>query len=153
MHSCRHRSPFVRMTGGLLAGASLAALLALGTTTTPAAAQSAAAGFEKINHIVVIYTENRSLDNLFGLFPGADGIESASNIAPQVDTDGTVLKVLPRVWNKGQPDERFPADLPNAPFPTETYVPAGQKTPDLVHQYYQEQEQIDGGRNDRFAAV
>ena len=149
MHSDR-RPPPVCMTGGLLAAASLAALLALGTP--PVAAQSAG-GFEKINHIVVIYTENRSLDNLFGLFPGADGIESANNIAPQVDTDGTPLKVLPRVWNKGQPDERFPADLPNAPFPTESYVPAGQKTPDLVHQYYQEQEQIDGGRNDRFAAV
>jgi acid phosphatase len=155
-HRCR--SPLARMTGSLLAGASLAALAAL-CTPSPAAAQSAAGGFEKIKHFVVIYTENRSLDNLFGLFPGADGIESANNVPPQVDTDGTPLKVLPPVWGKDSKpenpvaDARFPADLPNAPFPIETYVPAGVRTPDLVHQYYQQQEQINGGRNDRFAAV
>src|SRR5437870_4514673 len=28
----------------------------------------------KINHIVVLYLENRSFDNLYGEFPGADGL-------------------------------------------------------------------------------
>ena len=32
---------------------------------------------DRIDHIVVIYLENRSFDNLFGLFPGADGIAQA----------------------------------------------------------------------------
>lgn len=41
-------------------------------------------GIEKINHIVWIIQENRSFDNYFGTYPGADGI-------PQ----GTCLPVLP----------------------------------------------------------
>jgi phospholipase C len=35
------------------------------------------AGLEKIQHIVVIYAENRSFDNLYGLFPAA-GIADAT---------------------------------------------------------------------------
>jgi len=34
----------------------------------------AAAGIEKINHVVVIMQENRSFDTYFGTYPGADGI-------------------------------------------------------------------------------
>src|SRR5216683_2740047 len=34
-------------------------------------------GLQKLDHIVVIYLENRSFDNLFGLFPGADGLQNA----------------------------------------------------------------------------
>lgn len=49
----------------------LAALLAL--LGAPAQAASAN-GLEKIHTLVVIYAENRSFDNLYGLFPGADGI-------------------------------------------------------------------------------
>ncbi len=66
-------------------------------------AQDTSNPFGKINHIVVIYTENRSFDSLFGYFPGADGIEQARGkakeqaISPQVDTDGTPLALLPRV--------------------------------------------------------
>jgi acid phosphatase len=110
--------------------------------------------FHRINHFVVIYTENRSQDDLFGQFPGADGLQNAPQFAPQVDTDGSVLPKLPRVWMmKGQADTRFPDDLPNAPFTIDQYAPPGDKTGDLVHRFYQEQEQIDGGKNDRFAAV
>ena len=29
-------------------------------------------GFDKINHIIVLFLENRSFDNLYGLFPGAE---------------------------------------------------------------------------------
>src|SRR5262249_6867411 len=47
----------------------------------------------------------------------------------------------------------FPMDLPNAPFPIDKYVPLDQKTGDLVHRFYQQQMQINGGRMDRFAAV
>jgi len=35
---------------------------------------SAASGIHKIKHIIVIMQENRSFDNYFGTFPGADGI-------------------------------------------------------------------------------
>ena len=32
---------------------------------------------DAIQHVVVIYAENRSFDNLYGLFPGASGIADA----------------------------------------------------------------------------
>src|SRR5512132_2838860 len=35
----------------------------------------------------------------------------------------------------------------------DAYVPAGETTGDLVHRFYQEQVQIDGGRMDKFAAI
>ena len=40
---------------------------------TPALAQSSQ-GLEKLSHILVLYLENRSFDNMFGEFPGANGI-------------------------------------------------------------------------------
>jgi acid phosphatase len=135
----------------------LAIALLLTTTAGLASAPSARSAdvnpFGKINHFVIIYTENRSFDSMFGDFPGADGFVSAKDVAPQVDTDGSVLKALPPVHKKGGNDERFNKPLPNAPFDIAAFVPADQQTPDLVHKFYQEQEQIDGGRMDRFAAV
>ena len=35
-------------------------------------------GLARIEHIVVIYAENRSFDHLYGLFPGAEGIANAT---------------------------------------------------------------------------
>jgi phospholipase C len=111
----------------------------------------------KIQHIVVIYEENRSFDNLYGAFPGANGIANAGPAATQVDLDGKPFDHLPAVidTNSKPPvaDTRFPADLPNAPFDAAKYVPMNELTGDLVHRFYQEQIQIDGGRMDKFAAV
>lgn len=45
-------------------------------------------GLNKVEHIIVIYLENRSFDHLYGLFPGAEGLAQASAVAPQVDKDG-----------------------------------------------------------------
>jgi phospholipase C len=42
----------------------------------------------------------RSFDNLYGLFPGANGIANATpSQFTQVDRDGKVLATLPPVWN------------------------------------------------------
>ena len=50
------------------------------------------AGLEKIDHIIVIYAENRSFDNLYGLFPGANGIANATPAQyTQIDNDGKPL--------------------------------------------------------------
>jgi phospholipase C len=115
------------------------------------------AGFEKIKHIFVLFLENRSFDNLYALFPGAEGIAQAANAAPQVDLDGKVYEFLPPVvdTSKNPPvaDSRFPANLPNKPFEANKYVALNQMTGDLVHRFYQEQMQIDGGKMDKFAAV
>ena len=34
----------------------------------------------RIEHVIVIYSENRSFDNLYGLFPGANGIGTAESL-------------------------------------------------------------------------
>jgi phospholipase C len=112
---------------------------------------------DKIQHIIVITLENHSFDNLFGKFPGAKGIDHAGRAAIQTDKQGVPYKILPAVMNVyhkiSSLDKRFPADLPNSPFLIDKYVPADQKTGDLVHRFYQQQEQINGGKMDRFAAV
>jgi phospholipase C len=118
---------------------------------------AAATTLTDIRHIIVIYTENRSFDNLYGLFPGADGLSAAGSAAIQVDKAGKPFATLPAVMDtmKKPPivDPRFPKSLPNKPFDIAPYVPIDQKTGDLVHRYYEEQLQIDGGRMDKFAAV
>ena len=63
------------------------------------AAAAAAPALDRIEHIVVIYAENRSFDNLYGLFPGANGIANATPAQyTQVDRDGKPLPKLPPVW-------------------------------------------------------
>ena len=105
-------------------------------------------GFDRLKHVVVIYLENHSFDNLYGEFPGANGLANAGATSTQVDGAGIPFVTLP--INAGAP---FPSNLANAPFGIEQYVPANQKIPDLVHRFYQEQLQIDGGRMDKFALV
>jgi phospholipase C len=131
------------------------------TTCTPEPAEEAPAKstgptgtFDKINHFVVIYLENHSFDNLYGEFPGAEGIKQAAAAPPQQDQSGTAYAALPQPVDpsKSSPDPRFPANLANAPFPIEKYIAQTDKTPDLVHRWYQEPLQIHGGKMDRFVA-
>jgi phospholipase C len=104
-----------------------------------------ASALSSINHLVVIYLENRSFDNLYGEFSGADGLAAAKDRPQQVDDQGVPYQTLPQA--AGTP---FPANLPNAPFDIGRYVAPSAPTRDLVHRFYQEQNQIDGGRMDRF---
>ncbi|MEI6758218.1 MAG: acid phosphatase [Chlorobium sp.] len=127
---------------------------------------------DKIETIVVIYAENRSFDNLYGLFPGANGvIKNADGKTAktkdfiQVDRDGvTLLKKLPAVWNaSGTPvaDKlSFISELPNAPFRIDAQpgslhggLTADKATPDLAHRFYNNQMQINNGKNNMFAAL
>ena len=122
------------------------------------------AGLDDVNTIVVIYAENRSFDNLYGFFPGANGL---SQLTPadytQRDRDGTVLKELPPVWEGLTAKGVMPAvtqtqteHLANAPFAIDDRkgfnLPLAVATRDLWHRFYQNQMQIAGGKNDRFAA-
>lgn len=131
----------------------LAALLQAGTAST-----APAKSLDRIQHVMVIYLENHSFDNMFGLFPGAEGLTGVHRLwRPQVDADGKPYATLPPVMNTYAkppiPDPRFPADLPNAPFEIDRYVPLTDKIPDLVHRFYQNQEQIDRGRADKYALI
>jgi len=133
------------------------ALVVLLSLLIGAGGPAQAAPADPINHVVVIYMENHSFDNLYGLFPGANGIARAGRTATQVDKSGAPFATLPQPINTSvrpaAPDARFPADLPNKPFNIDQFVPLNQNTGDLVHRFYQEQIQINGGKMDKFAAI
>jgi len=115
------------------------------------------ASLDSIEHIIVIYSENRSFDNLYGLYPGANGIANATaEQTLQQDRDGKALPTLPPVWKGTAPDPAFPRDLPNKPFRIDAApvnLALSVPTRDLVHKFYQNQEQINGGANNRFVAA
>ncbi|MFT4203957.1 MAG: alkaline phosphatase family protein [Chitinophagaceae bacterium] len=114
-------------------------------TDLPASLQ----GIEKVKHIVVIYMENHSFDNLYGQFEGANGLSNATQESlTQLDRDNNVYKYLPPIPRSSA----FPTNLPNGIFNIDQYVPADQETPDVLHQYYQERAQINGGKMNKFAA-
>src|SRR5262249_37414185 len=64
---------------------------------------------DDIRNVVVIYAENRSFDNIFGMFPGANGLRTPkARSIRQVDRNGsTVFEALPPAWGgltaAGQP--------------------------------------------------
>jgi phospholipase C len=112
-------------------------------------------GLGKIKTIVVIYAENRSFDHLYGFFPGANGIANASEEQnTQLDHDGTPLPYL-TIFDRGKPNPRFPR-MPNAPFRIDA-PPIGLAPssigPNPIHAYYHNREQINGGKNNMFAAM
>src|SRR5258706_6377659 len=139
---------------GLLVQVFAAFLSVVGIYAPSVAADAASLG--KITHIVVIYAENRSCDNLYGMFRGADGIANAlATYIPQVDHDGTPFKVLPPAWANEQDltsretDPTYPATLANRPFRIDeppVNHPLDVKSRDLAHHFYPKKEQINGVR-------
>ena len=142
----------------------LATFLIAATALSASSAYAQEAGLDKIKTVVVIYAENRSFDNLYGLFPGAEGVQ---NLKPeqfqQLDRDGKVLAELPPSWAGLTPKGVTPAiteeqtlHFPNKPFQIDSAqglnLPATVATRDLWHRFYQEQMQINGGKNDKFVA-
>jgi len=106
-------------------------------------------GISQVNHVVVIYLENHSFDNLYGQFDGANGLQNATPAnTTQVDASGTAYTSLPPIPGTSA----FPTNLANTYFNIDQYIPADQETPDVLHRYYQEQIQIDGGKMDKYSA-
>jgi acid phosphatase len=137
-------------------GTAIALLLLLAGCAAPPSEQSAKLG--RIDTIVVVYAENHSFDNLYGMFPGADGIADATPAQyTQLDFDGKPLPNLPSVWTAdGKPDPRFPYTLPNKPFRIDAppvSMAMDKLVPSPIHAYWQNQEQIANGVNNRFASV
>jgi acid phosphatase len=152
----------LKRTLPLVAVAAWPCLVAFGALSPASAQVKPPAGIDNIQTVVVIYAENRSFDNLYGAFPGANGLRNAKT-SVQLDRDGKPLKELPPVWDgltaKGVTPVVTQAQtehLSNRPFAVDD--PQGFNTGldvtshDLWHRFYQNQMQIDGGRNDRFVA-
>jgi len=120
----------------------------------------------RINHLVIVYLENRSFDNLYGLFPDANGLDEVDEEdAVQVDLQGVPFACLPQV-DPRLTSPPLPADVcsvangdpfnshfENQPFAIDEFIPVNERTRDLVHRFYQEQVQINGGRMNQFVAV
>ncbi|KRW58907.1 acid phosphatase [Pseudomonas sp. TTU2014-080ASC] len=168
-----------RFLGGVAALGVGATLSAYGSTTAnaPAPAHSLTGAAldqalrNNVKNIVVIFAENRSFNNLFANFPGVE--KPLSSLKPedyqQRDRDGRLLTTLPPVWGgvlqlgpqvvdgvTYANETQFQHNLPNAPFalkgPSGEDLPLSVATRDLWHVFYQNQMQINGGRNDGFVA-
>ena len=168
-----------RLLGGMATTGAMLALggaaeAATGVTKGAVAAPTGAALdglLEKhIQNVVVIYAENRSFNNLFANFPGL--LEPLKDVPAerlvQRDRDGTPFKTLPPIWGGMVPHEQTVdhrtykiaegdiTGLPNAPWALHTGdgtpLPHGVVTRDLVHAFYNNQLQINDGKNDGFVA-
>ena len=156
----------------------------------------------KINHIVVIYEENHSFDNLYGGWEGVNGLAKADAAhTTQVNEAGNAYSCLKQNdanlqapspltatcsdSTPGTPGGPFVSHFTNAPFTIDTYIgptdktcppnplagfaspggngwpknyidpafgpaTAGGCTRDIVHRFYHELYQLDGGRQDRY---
>ncbi|AZC26070.1 MULTISPECIES: acid phosphatase [Pseudomonas] len=126
---------------------------------------------EQVKNVVVVFAENRSFNNLFANFPGVE--QPLSALKPEAyqqrDRDGSLLSKLPPIWGgilqvgpqtvdgvTYPVETQFQENLPNAPFalkgPNGEDLPLGLVTRDLWHVFYQNQMQINGGKNDGFVA-
>jgi phospholipase C len=130
----------------------------------PARAAPDLAGLRRhIDHIVVVFQENRSFDHYFGTYRNPKGGGRVDNL---LDRQG---RVDPRFagWQRnpaGIPYDALPLpdDMPgffgsvigNHPFPLAPHIPADRNVPwDPSHHFYRMMAQIDGGRMDRFVAL
>ncbi|CAB3780833.1 acid phosphatase [Pararobbsia alpina] len=122
------------------------------------------ADLSAVKNIVVIYAENRSFDNLYGNYPGANGLQKVTAAdARQFDRDGSVLPTLPPIRGgltgigvSPAVTEAMTVNLANSPFAIDDSagfnLPLSVMTRDLYHRFYENQMQIHGGKNDMFAA-
>ena len=100
----------IRRASGLSIASLAAAMAAL-----PVAASAAAPRYDDIQTIVVIYAENRSFDNLYGTFPGANGLAQASAAsATQLDRDGKPMRGP--AGGLGRPTDKVFQGAPVAPI-------------------------------------
>jgi acid phosphatase len=165
-------------------------VIALAVLVTAAAGLMASASshaqgrgdLQRIKHIVVIYEENHSFDNLYGGWEGVNGRKPVTQVGqagapltclPQDDVN---LSGLASTCTDTSTGTSFSSAFTDAPFMIDSFIPAnsttcpvqyvfgpangiangsglpGGCTRDLVHRYYQEQYQLDGGKMDRFVA-
>ena len=144
-----------------------------------APAGAAAHNKRGIEHIVVVYQENHSFDNLYGGWEGVNGLGKADRAhTVQVDQDGEPYDCLrqddvnltsPPLAADCDPTSHFrnrPFSIDDFIAPMDTTCPPpgvfalngvakgegleGGCTRDLVHRFYQEQYQLHGGKQDRY---
>ncbi|TAL81549.1 MAG: phospholipase [Beijerinckiaceae bacterium] len=116
----------------------------------------------KIDHIVVIYQENRSFDHYFGAYQNPNGakVDNLLDVRGNLSSRFAGLQTNPA----GVPYSTLPAPidipgfqhalLPNQPFHLAPYISAAENVPwDPSHHFFRMFAQINGGRMDRFVAL
>jgi acid phosphatase len=167
---------------------ALGVLVALAVATSSAGKGPGADRLARINHVVVIYEENHSFDNLYGGWESVNGLGNADAAhTTQVGQSGVPYTcLLQDDVNLQSPPltptcadattaTTFVSHFVNAPFriddylqPSDTTCPQpfmefsrpngwlkGQGTPggctrDIVHRFYSEQYQLNGGNQNRY---
>jgi len=156
------------------------------TTASNSPEDSRNSKLASIRHIVVIYQENHSFDNLYGGWEGVNGRANADSARTiQVGQAGAPYTcLLQNDFSLTSPPlsadcvdsttaATFGSHFANSPFQIDTFIPTttrtcpapsagtnalppspdnlpGGCTRDLVHRFYQEQYQLDGGKQDRY---
>ena len=116
---------------------------------------------DKIDHIIVIYQENRSFDHYFGAYQPPSGATVAGLLdrSGQIDARFTGLqKTAAGVPYGHLPFWQVPgfanATIDNRPFHLSPYIPAGDNVPwDPMHNFFRMFAQINHGQMDRFVAL
>jgi acid phosphatase len=164
-------------------------LLMLAVAFLPAAASASSSkggSLAKVKHIVVVYQENHSFDNLYGRWEGVRGLGHApASRTRQINQAGAPYDCLKQNdVNLTSPPlsvrctdattaTPFSSHFFNRPFTIDRYIPPtattcpapgvfapngvpdgtglpGGCTRDLVHRFYQEQYQLNDGRQNRY---
>jgi phospholipase C len=193
----RKRSRLAAARRLFLAAAAAAVLATIGGASVASADRGKDHGktLNKIDHIVVIYEENHSFDNLYSGWEGVNGLQNADAAHTiQIDQNGAPFACLPQ--NDANLSNAVPPafsctsqtgfTFPNWYFTIDDFIPAtaitcpplsnafgfpfglrnpginpanGQTVPgarpggctrDLVHRYYQEIFQLNGGKQNQY---
>ncbi len=173
----------------LISIAAVIALVALSVPASSAGGPGPKQQLSQIDHIVVIYEENHSFDNLYGLWEGVRGLSDVDRAhTAQVGQYGTRYQCLLQddlnlqspplsaTCTDSTTPTTFTSHFPNEPFNIDAYIgpndttcppspsvafthpngwlngtgSPGGCTRDLVHRFYQEQYQLNGGRQNRY---
>ncbi|HSS60458.1 MAG TPA: alkaline phosphatase family protein [Candidatus Limnocylindrales bacterium] len=156
-------------------------LTVMGLTMVQAGAEGSEGGrpnspLGEINHLVIIYEENHSFDNLYGGWEGVNGLSRAPDSRmDQLSQAGVEYSCLLQTdVNLVSPPLPAGCNFANEPFNIGSFIPAtaltcpqpgafyahgtlpnaanlpGGCTQDIVHRFYQEQYQINNGKQNLY---
>jgi len=158
----RTRRQFLTAAAALGSSALLAPRFAPWARAQTAVAPDLQGLHDKIEHIIVIFQENRSFDHYFGAYqpPGGSTVAGLLDASARIDAkfDGLQKSAA------GAPYRYLPlpyavpgfagAMLENRPFHLAPYIPAGANVPwDPSHNFFRMFAQANNGAMDRFVAL
>jgi phospholipase C len=169
--------------GAALAAVGALCAVALAASSSASHGATQASPLDSIKHIVVIYEENHSFDNLYGSWEGVNGLNNADAAhTTQVDQTGKPYDCLRQLdvnltalAATCTDSHGFSSAFRNTWFTIDNFIAAtdttcppplqafafanglpkgtgrpGGCTRDIVHKFYQEQYQLNGGAQNRY---